>query len=299
MNFRLMRYFAAVAEQLSFSKAAAQLSIAQPALSQQIRQLEDQLGVVLFHRNKRHVALSAAGEVYLRHVQEIMRATEVAAMQARRAERGELGSLVVGFFEHMSYTLLPPIIREYRALFPDVDLRVKWFPVVEQIAALQRGEVDVSFFRPVAEPEGVTCHPLLVEPFVLAMPKQHRLAKQKAISLEHCSSDNFIMYNQQLAPDFHRAIHHMCATAGFTPNVALEVAQVYTCLGLVTSGIGIAFVPRSLEQLHHVDAVYRPLRGDNPPVEVSLAWREKAQSPLRQAFVKVANDVVTRLMRRR
>jgi len=290
-----MRYFATIAEELSFSKAALRLHIAQPALSQQIRQLEDELGVVLFHRNKRNVALSPAGDVYLRHVREILRATEVATMQARRAERGELGTLVIGFFEHMSYTLLPPIIQEYRALFPDVDVRVKWFPVVEQISALQRGEVDISFFRPVAEPTGMRCYPLLAEPFVLAMPRQHRLARYKEVELAHCASESFIMYNQQLAPDFHRAIHYMCANAGFTPQVALEVAQVYTCLGLVTAGVGIAFMPRSVDRLHLNDAIYRPLRGDNPLVEVSLAWKESTPSPLREAFVEVASSVVARL----
>ncbi len=290
-----MRYFATIAEELSFSKAAERLHIAQPALSQQIKQLEDELGVVLFHRDKRNVALSAAGEVYLYHVREILRATEVATMQARRAERGELGSLVIGFFEHMSYTLLPPIIREYQVLFPDVDLQVKWFPVVDQIAALQRGEVDISFLRPVSGPTGMTCHPLLVEPFVLAMPSRHRLARQKEITLADCASERFIMYSQYVAPDFHRAINYMFATAGFTPKVALEVAQVYTCLGLVTSGIGLAFVPRSVTQLHFGSATYRPLSGDNPPVEVSLTWRENAPSPLRQTFVDVASDVVKKL----
>lgn len=299
MNLRHMRYFIAIAEELSFSRAAERLRIAQPALSQQIKQLEAELGVTLLERDKRHVSLSTAGEVYLRYAQDILRATEIAATQTRRAARGEVGSLVIGFFEHMSYTLLPPIVREFRTRFPDVDLRVKWFPVIDQISALHRGEIDISFFRPVTDTVGVNSCELLVEPFVLALPKQHRLAKFKTVPLDACEQENFIMYNQQLAPDFHRAISYMCANAGFIPKVALEVAQVYTCLGLVTSGIGLAFVPRSVEQLHLADAVYRPIRGENPPVEVSLAWRENTSSPLRQAFVEVATDVVASLMLRR
>jgi len=295
MNFRLMRYFSVVAEELSFSRAAERLHIAQPALSQQIRQLEEELGVTLLHRSKRHVSLSSAGEVYLHHVRDILKATDVATMQARRAERGEVGGLVIGFFEHMSYTLLPPIIREYRTRYPDVDVRVKWIPVVEQVAALQRGEIDIAFLRPVSAMDGIDQAPLLVEPFILAIPAHHRLAARKNVDLEKCADENFVMYNPQLAPDFDLAIHMMCASAGFTPKVALEVAQVYTCLGLVSSGIGLAFVPWSVHRIHLEHVVYRPLAGKNPPVEVSLAWRESNQSPLRKTFVEMAQDVVSRM----
>jgi DNA-binding transcriptional LysR family regulator len=292
MDLRHLRYFIAVAEELSFTRAADRLHIAQPPLSQQIRQLEEELGVTLLHRTKRHVALSAAGQVFLEHAKQILRATEVASVQARRAQRGEIGRLAVGFFEHMSYTLLPPIFRAYRERFPDVEVDVRWFPVIGQADALRRSDVDISFMRPVADFEDITTEALVTEPFVIAVPASHPFAAEDSLSLTDCAAERFVMYTPHLAPDFHDMILRMCATAGFAPRVALEVGQVYTCLGLVSSGIGLAFVPSSVQRIHLDRVVYKPLRNRSLPVDVMLGWRRSNTSPLIRAFVETAKDVI-------
>lgn len=292
MDLRHLRYFIAVAEELNFTRAANRLHIAQPPLSQQIRQLEEELGVTLLHRTKRHVELSEAGQVFLDHARQILRSTEVAAVQARRAQRGEIGRLSVGFFEHMSYTLLPPIFRAYRERFPDVDVDVRWFPVIGQADALRRGDVDISFMRPGTDSEDITTEVLVTEPFVIAVSANHPFAAEDSLSLRDCAAERFVMYTPHLAPDFHDMILRMCATAGFTPRVALEVGQVYTCLGLVSSGIGLAFVPSSVQRIHLDHVVYKPLRSRSLPVEVMLGWRTTNTSPLIGAFVETAKEAI-------
>lgn len=292
MDLRHLRYFIAVAEELNFTRAADRLHIAQPPLSQQIRHLEEELGVTLLHRTKRHVELSEAGQVFLDHARKILRSTEVAAVQARRAQRGEIGRLSVGFFEHMSYTLLPPIFRAYRERFPDVDVDVRWFPVIGQADALRRGDVDISFMRPGTDSEDITTEVLVTEPFVIAVPASHPFATEDSLSLRDCAAERFVMYTPHLAPDFHDMILRMCATAGFTPRVALEVGQVYTCLGLVSSGIALAFVPSSVQRIHLDHVVYKPLRSRSLPVEVMLGWRRTNTSSLIGAFVETAKEAI-------
>lgn len=291
IDLRHLRYFIAVAEGLSFSRAAEKLHIAQPPLSQQIRQLEEALNVTLLHRTKRHVELSEAGTIFLEHARQIIRATENAALEAQRAQRGEIGRLAVGFFEHMSYTLLPPIFRAFRERYPQVEIDLRWFSVIGQADALRSGQVDISFIRPVSDLVGITSEVILREPFVLAVPTGHPLASQESVSIKECSDERLIMYTPHLAPDFHEMITRMCATAGFLPNIALEVGQVYTALGLVSAGAGLAFVPSSVQSVRFDHVVYKPLSGRTLQIEVSLGWKQRNPSSLLLAFVEIAKDI--------
>ncbi|MDR6775389.1 LysR family transcriptional regulator [Azospirillum sp. BE72] len=292
MDLRHLRYFVAVAEELSFTRAAERLHIAQPPLSQQIRQLEDELGVSLLYRTRRHVELTDSGRIYLELARQILRSVEAAAVQAQRAQRGEIGQLAVGFFEHTSYTVLPPILRAYRERYPMVDVQLRWFPVVDQVDALLRGDIDVSFLRPVFNSEDITSDSLLKEPFVLAVPSDHPFAELETVPFADCASESFIIYSQKSAPDFHGMIAGMCAAAGFVPKVAAEVAQVYTALGLVSSGAGIAFVPSAVRRVHFEQVVYKTLSGDDARIEVLLGWTQRTPSPLLKAFIDTAKTVV-------
>ena len=293
MDLRHLRYFVAVAEELSFTKAAERLNKAQPPISQQIRQLEEEIGVTLLVRTRRHVELTEAGRVFLDQARQILRSTEGAVVQAQRAQRGEIGSITVGFFEHMSYTLLPPILRAFRERFSAVDVQLRWFPVIRQAEALRRGEIDIAFLRAVPDLGEVTWQTILEEPFVLAIPSGHALAAAESVSLEHCAQERFIMYAEPSAPDFHALHTRMCVAAGFVPKVALEVGQVYTLLGLVSSGAGIGFVPASVQRVHfdHVD--YRPIHGQSVTYAVHLGWwSQRNPSSLMTAFVETAKSVL-------
>lgn len=293
MDLRHLRYFIAVAEELHFTRASVRLHIAQPPLSKQIRQLESELGVTLLHRTKRHIELTDAGRLFLDRAKKILNAMELAVKQTQQAQRGEIGRLAVGFFEYSSYTFVPPILRAYRERFPNVDVQLRWFPVMEQFDALNRGDVDISFLRSTGDLDGVFKEVIHKEPFILAIPDTHRFASTESVALKDCADENFITYFPKSAPDFHSMITHMCTSAGFVPRIASEVGQVYTALGLVSSGAGIAFVPAAVRKVHFDNVLYRPLKGKHSEIELMLGWTQKSPSPLLTAFLETAKDVLS------
>jgi DNA-binding transcriptional LysR family regulator len=301
MDLRHLRYFVAVAEELHFTRAARRLHIAQPPLSRQIRELEEELGVTLLSRSsgtRRRIELSDAGRVFLEKARQILRATDAAVVETQRAQRGEIGKLAVGFYEQTAYTLLPPVLRAYQERFPAVEVQLRWFPVVEQVQALMRGDVDIAFVRPASDLGAVFTEMLLGEPFVLAVPDTHRFAALDAVTLADCARERIIHYTRSLAPDYHDAITRACALAGFVPENPLEVGQVYTALGLVSAGVGVAFVPASVQRIRFDNLVYRPLRDSGLQSEAYLAWTHPDPSPLIKAFAEVARQVVSERFRR-
>ncbi|MGN6703318.1 MAG: LysR substrate-binding domain-containing protein, partial [Burkholderiaceae bacterium] len=300
MELRHLRYFVAVAEELHVTRAAERLHIAQPPLSRQIQALEEELGVALFDRSSRgdrggrRLALTDAGQAFLDKARQILRSVESAAVDAQRAARGETGTLAVGFYEQIAYTLLPPILRRFQERFPQVDIQLRWFPNLEQVEALRRGDSDIAFVRPVSPLDGLCHQPLLSEPFVLALPANHRFAQRKRVPLAACAGERIVNYARRLAPDYHDAILKMCALAGFAPDVALEVGQVYTALGLVSSGIGVTFVPASVQRLRFENVVYRPLARAKARSGISLVWQRPDASPILSAFVEIARETAAR-----
>lgn len=292
MDLRHFRYFVAVAEELHFTKAAKRLHIAQPPLSRQIRELEEELGVTLLHRTRHHIELSEAGHVFLEKARQILRAADSAVVETQRAQRGEIGKLAVGFFEQTAYTFLPPILRAFQERFPGVQVQLRWFPVVGQVEALMRGDVDIAFVRPVVDLEGLSKELLVKEPFVIAVPASHPFASRDTLSMEECVAERIINYTQSLAPDYYMSITRACALAGFVPKDSLEVGQVYTALGLVSAGVGVAFVPSSVQRIRFDDVVYKPLRGDTLQSEAYLAWTQLNPSVLLRAFVEISKEVI-------
>jgi DNA-binding transcriptional LysR family regulator len=292
MDLRHLRYFVAVAEELHFTKAAERLHMAQPPLSRQIRELEEELGVTLLNRARRHIELSDAGQVFLEKAKQVLLAADSAIVEAQRAQRGEIGKLAVGFFEQSAYTFLPPILRAFQERFPTVEVQLRWFPVVEQVEALMRGDSDIAFVRPVTNLGALSKETLLKEPFVVAVPNTHPFADMDVVSVTDCARERIITYTEQLAPDYHGMISRLCASAGFVPDIALEVGQVYTALGLVSSGVGIGFVPASVQRVRFENVVYKPLREQELQSEVYLAWTHPNPSQILRAFVETSQEVV-------
>jgi DNA-binding transcriptional LysR family regulator len=291
MELRHLRYFLAVAETLHFTKAAAQLHIAQPPLSRQIRELEEELGVTLFERIGRRVELSAAGEVFAERARQILAATASAVVDSQRAQRGEIGRLAVGFFEHAAYTVLPPVLRAFQLRFPNVEVELRWFPVVEQVAALMRGDIDLAFVRPVTNLDALSRATILREPFAVALPATHALARKATLSIADCAHERVMNYTQRLAPDYHATITRLCALAGFAPIAFPEVGQVYTALGLVSAGVGIAIVPASVQRVHVDSVAYRPLKECDAVSETCLAWKHRRAPASLTAFVELAQEI--------
>ncbi|MEC4722736.1 LysR substrate-binding domain-containing protein [Noviherbaspirillum sp. CPCC 100848] len=294
MELRHLRYFLTVAQTLNFTKAAERLNIAQPPLSRQIRELEQEIGIELFKRLGRRIFLTSAGQVFADRARSILSATDAAVVDSQRAARGEIGHIAVGFFEHIAYTLLPPLLREYQQRFPAVTVELRWFTSAEQVNALTRGDIDLAFVRSIPPDADLNSALVLEEPFYVAIAKDHPLATKRQISITDCAPLRVINYKKDVAPDYHAIISQLCAYAGFAPSPLFEVGQIYASLGLVSSGFGVTLVPASVQQVHMNNVVYRPLREALPKSKLILAWKDPAPSAALNAFVQLAEEIAAR-----
>jgi len=292
MELRHLRYFVAVAEELNFTRAAARLHMAQPPLSQQIRQLEDELGVKLFDRTKHEVRLTEVGRAVLEEARRTLVQVGRVAIAARRAAEGQTGSLVVAFSSSMPHTVLPRVLRAFRSRFPEVTLSLQERSTEEQVELLKSGRVDVGFLRlPLEETAGsLVVEPILVESLVVALPKGHRLAKQRAVSVKSLANEPFVSLPRHAVPGLHDQIEAMCRRAGFRPIVSQEAQQIQAIIGLVSAGLGVAIVPASIQTLHPEQVVYRPIKGPRVLTKTAAAYEAGNSSPVLRSFLRVVAD---------
>src|SRR5262245_12716579 len=284
MDLRHFRYFIAVAEELHFGRAAARGHVAQPALSRQIRDLEDELGLRLFERDRRRVALTAAGAVFLDEVRRLLGQVDRAVTLARRAARGEYGALGIGYVPAVAYSALPDIVRAFRRRLPEVAVRLNEMSPVQQVEALLAERVDVGFLRgPVREP-ALSAETVLEESLVAALPSGHPLTAHKELRLAMLAEEPFVLLARSRGPGFHDQIVALCHAAGFSPRVVQEGSQTDT-ISLVASGAGVAIVPISLRVIRRAGVVYRPLRG-RPKTQLMMVWRKGAPSPVLHEFLQ-------------
>ena len=294
MELRHLRYFLTVAKTLNFTKAAEELHISQPPLSRQIRELEEEMNVTLFDRQNRRVQLSSAGEVFAERATRILTNLDSAVVETQRAARGEIGRIAVGFFEHIAYTLLPPLLGEFQLQYPAVTVELRWFSSAEQISALRRGDVDLVFVRSDPEDEELQSVLLLSEPFYIAIAKDHPLARKDKISITECSHLRVINYRKDVAPDYHLLINQLCASAGFSPSTEFEMGQIYASLGLVSSGFGITLVPASVQRTNMTNVAFRPLSEQFATSALYLVWHSASQNTVLSKFVQLAGDIASR-----
>ncbi|CAN5149173.1 LysR substrate-binding domain-containing protein [soil metagenome] len=290
MELRHLRYFVAVAEELHFHRAAERLHIAQPPLSQQIKQLEAELGTMLLRRTSRRVELTDAGHVFLGWARRMLRDADLAVESARRTARGELGWLTVGFVDSASYGLLPHILRAYRARAPGVQLELRELTTEHQLSALS-DELDVGLVRELNDLPGLVLTPLLVEPLVAALPPGHRLSERSRIPLAELAAEGFVLFPRPRVPYVYDHIVSLCRSAGFSPRLAQEALQYPTMLGLVAAGFGVALVPSSVGAFLRAKVAFVPLRERTATSELSLAYHESQESPALKTFVDVARAV--------
>jgi DNA-binding transcriptional LysR family regulator len=288
MELRHLHYFIAVAEELHFSRAAERLKISQPPLSQQIRNLEDELGVKLFERTKRQVQLTEAGKVFLDRSYSVLAQLEVAIEVTQRIGRGEVGRLAIGFVGSATYTILPDILRVFREQFSAVELRLHELTTAQQIQALHHKQIDVGIVRSAISEPGLSVECFLPESLVLALPETHPLSAQTKVSLSSLADESFILFPAKLGPVFYEQIVNLCQQAGFRLKVAQEAIQMQTIVGLVAAGLGIAIVPSSLQNFHRNGVIYRPLQEEAPKTGLYLAWRQHDRSPVITAFLSLA-----------
>ena len=288
MELRHLRYFVAVAEELHFNRAAERLHIAQPPLSQQIKQLETELGVELFHRRtKRQVQLTEAGQVLLRATYRILDQLEQAVSDAQRAGRGETGTLIIGFTSTVVYDILPAILSRYREQFPQVNLVLQELTTTQQEEALQNHQIEVGFCHPPLKDDRLELETILQEPMVVVLPETHSLANETTVSINSLADESFILFPRHLGPGLYDQIVSFCQQANFSPKVMQEAVQMQTIVGLVSAKMGIALVPASLQNLQRAGIVYKPLQGATPQVEVGVVWLSENVSPVLHEFLKI------------
>jgi DNA-binding transcriptional LysR family regulator len=284
MELRHLRYFVAVAEELHFRRAAERLHMSQPPLSQQIRKLEDDVGATLLVRNQRRVELTAAGAAYYARARDILDAVEDAAREARRVQRGEVGRLDVGFVGSAVYSIVPELLRAFRAKYADVGLRLRELGTTEQLRRLEDGRLDVGFLRPPGGRPGLSIETVLREPVVVALPEGHRLAAAAEVRVAELAGEPLVLMTRAGAPGLRDALAPITDALG-EEAIVQEVAEMQTVIGLVAAGVGVSLVPGSVRALARTGVVYRPLAGDPPHVALSAAWRTGDGSPVLAAFL--------------
>jgi len=290
MELRHLRYFVTLAEELHFGRAAERLHMAQPPLSQQIRQMEAELGFQLFHRTKRTVQLTEAGQVFLEESLRILRQLEQAMQRGRQISRGEMGQLAIAFVASAAYNVLPEVLRAFRAAVPGVTLQLQELTTEQQLQWLKEGRIDVGFLRPPVLDDTFSSEIIFEEPLMVTLPVTHRLALSEKVSLRELVREPFILFPRSQAPGLYDQIISLCQQADFSPIVAQEAIQMQTIVSLVAAEMGIAIVPASLQNLQRTGVVYKAVEELTPKVAIAMMWRSRDTSPATQRFLEVARQ---------
>ena len=291
MELRQLRYFVAVAEERHFGRAAKRLRLSQPPLSAQIKGLEEELGVKLFQRSTRQVALTDAGRTFLERAKGILEAVEEAKEAAKGADEGVRGRLEIGFISSATLGLLPPAIRLFRERFGGVEIELRELTSAQQIDALYAGEIRVGLVRLPLRAPGLRFEPLQEESFLVALPSGHPLEALESVPLEAMVDQPLIFFTRQLMPSLHAQIVELFQRVGAFPNVVQHAVHLQTIVGLVASDVGLAILPEPAERLSREGVVYRSLDAPDATSWVGLARVEDDGSLLVENFVRTVREV--------
>jgi DNA-binding transcriptional LysR family regulator len=293
MELRHLRYFIAVANELSFTRAAERLQIAQPPLSQQIQALEAELGVKLFDR-KKPLQLTSAGEAFFKEACSTIVYLEQAVQKTQRIHQGDLGYLTVSFTSSIANGILPNILQSFRQLYPEVKLILREENSAFQLQGLRDRKTDVMFayqYHEIPDASDLKVMPLTQEALVVVLPKNHPLASQPKISFSDLIDEEFVIPLSQVVLGLSEQIYYFCSQAGFVPKVAQEAVFMVTILGLVSAEIGISILPSSVQNLQRSGIVYRPIQEQTTAAQLAVIWRQNSSSAVLQNFLEVIKTV--------
>lgn len=302
MDARQLRHFVAVADTLHFGRAAEQLGMTQPPLSQSIMALERELGAPLFVRTRRSVALTPFGRQWLGHVRSMVDAMNALPDIARRLREGTIGRLELSFVSTADYNILPALVRRFTTTFPDVELALTEATSDVQLAALLSGKGHVGLVIPPPNgvfPDGLSYLPLVTEPLVAAVPEGWIAEGRLVLSADRLAPETvvsapLILFPRQSAPAFHDLVTGYYARHGGRARIAQEAIQMQTIISLVSAGMGIALVPASLRNLARSGVAYVELGGTAPVLETGLTWRTDDTTPTIARIVDIARTVSDR-----
>ena len=285
MEFRHLRYFIALAEELHYGRAAQRLAISQPPLSVAIQQLEASVGARLFDRDSKGVRLTPAGQAFRASAQGLLDRAEDACAQAREVQAGEVGRLRLGFVGSTLFNGLSAWLQAFQASHPKVEVVVVELNSQDQIDALLADELELGLVHTDRLPPALASAPLYSEPFLACLPASHPLAAQEEIELASLSDQPFILFSRKGSPDYHARIVEICRQHGFYPRLQHEGRHWLSVVSLVSQGMGVSIVPAAFQRAGIQGAVFRPLAEGIETSAVFAAWRKDSAGVLREQFL--------------
>jgi DNA-binding transcriptional LysR family regulator len=286
MELRHLRYFLAVAEELNFRRAAEKLDMAQPALSSQIHDLENEMGVLLFRRVSKGAELTEAGVAFLNAVPGIFDKVDHAVKAARRGGQGKVGQLRVGYTGSASFNqIVPRSLLSFRRSYPDVELTLEEANSPQLLDQLSRQRLDAVFIRPgKAPPPGYSVMPLEEEAMMVVVPSGHRLASSYAVRLTDLKGEPLVLFSRTLGPGLYDSVMDACRRSGFEPSVSQIAPQITSIANMVAVELGISFVPAQVAKTTVPGVVFLPIKGDAPVARLALATRLDDRSIVTKNF---------------
>jgi DNA-binding transcriptional LysR family regulator len=281
---RQLRYFIAAAHELHITRAAESLHIAQPALTQNIRQLEAELGVTLFHRIRKRISLTEAGHLFLAEAERSLNHLELAVRSVQKTARGELGKLAIGFTSMAGLILVPKLVSEFRKRYPGPMIVLREMGAADQEDALRSESIDLGISYGPPKVGEFSLRQLQPDRLIAALPRAHRLARKARIDLGDLASDRFILPSQETAGALAGAVFEECRHAGFQPETGHEIitATVQTTLGLVSAGLGVSLLPGAAQPFYRKGVAFRPLVSPKVVISLKVQWRSRDTSPVLQ-----------------
>jgi len=289
MDIRKMRYFITVAEELNFSRAAERLMMAQPPLSQEIRKLEEELGVQLFHRTKRMVELTDAGEIFLEGARQTIIQVDRTIKETQLAGEGKIGHLIIGFVDSTETVI--DILKKYRERFPKIQLTLREMTTDQQIKALYEKQIHVGFIRSKQNNEILASEACSEECLKLVLHQDHPLVSLPNISINVLVDEPFILFPRHFGTNFYDLIISYFWEHGVSLNIVQEAIQMQTIVNLVATGMGISVVPSSVESYKKSGVVYKDIQENTPKINLYAGWRQDEKSVVLENFLAVVREV--------
>jgi DNA-binding transcriptional LysR family regulator len=293
VELRHLRYFTAVAENGGFGRAAQLLHVAQSAISEQIRDLESELGAALFDRNNRTIRLTREGELFLVDAQAVLALASKAAANVQKSLHGEIGTLTIGFFVGGTGKFFPAIIKEFKLRFPQVQVSVVEMAPAMQHQALQAGSIDIGFTRGLQPAQAGTLRSehFLTERLYVALPRSHPLAKRRRISMRELAGERFVLNDRNYSPPVFDKVITLCTEAGFSPQIGATGTVSSGVLALVEAGEGLAILPGGSQRLSTEEVIFVPIADRAAFVDMVIAWSPQHEGPVLRSFLDLARKV--------
>ncbi len=290
MELRHLRYFMAVAEELHFSKAAERLFIVQPALSRQIKELEAELGLSLFKRTKRAVALTEAGSYYYNEAKNILLTLEQMRKRAKEIDSGSIGKIKIGYVGSAMQSVLPKMILHLQKQYPELRFELYEMKAKVQIEMLKNGKLDIGFLRVPGEDKELMYETIFTETYSLVIPATHKKNERNFKSLHEFANENFILQPRSTGERYFDNIISLCNAAGFSPVITHESLNEDATIRLVENGLGVSIFPTSFKKTFNAKVKFIELKNTKQKLELSIAWNNNNNNSTLQTFIKIIRE---------